>query len=45
MWSKYVSNNAWKDFRLTVSAFATVARKKFIGKFTAKIDFPIEHFM
>ena len=35
----------WKDFRLPVSEFATVARKSFNGKFTAKIDFPIGHFM
>ena len=30
---------------LPMSALATVARKSFNGKFTAKIDFPIEHFM
>ena len=28
-----------------MSALATVARKSFNGKFTAKIDFPIGHFM
>ena len=28
-----------------MSAFATVARKSFNDKFTAKIDFPIGHFM
>ena len=34
MWSKYVSNNVWRDFRLLVSAFETVARKSFNGKST-----------
>ena len=28
-----------------MSALATVARKSFNGKFTAKIDFPVGHFM
>ena len=42
---KYISNNVWRDFKLPVSAFATVARKSFNGKFTAKIDFPIGYFM
>ena len=37
MRSKYVSNNVWKEFLLLVSVFATVARKSFNGKFTAKI--------
>ena len=45
MWSKYVSNNVWRDFQLPMSALATVARKSFNVKFTAKIDFPIGHFM
>ena len=45
MWSKYVSNNLWRDFGLPVSEFATVARKSFDVKFTAKNDFPIAHFM
>ena len=44
-WSKYVSNNVRRDFRLPVSAFATVARKVFNGKFTAKIHVPISTFM
>ena len=44
MWSKYVSNNVRRDLRLEVLAFATVARKRFIGKFSAKIDFPIGYF-
>ena len=39
MWSKYLSNNVWRDFRLPMSALATVAGKNFNGKFTAKIDF------
>ena len=37
-------NNVWRDLRLSVIAFATVARKSFKGKFTAKIDFPIGYF-
>ena len=37
--------NVWRDFRLPMSALATVARKRFNGKFTAKIDFPIGYFM
>ena len=41
MLTKYVSNNVWRDFRLPVSSFATVVGKRFNGKFTAKIDFPI----
>ena len=45
MWSKYVLNNVWTDFRFPVSAFATVAWKNFNGKFTAKMDFPIWNFM
>ena len=28
--------NVWRDFRLQMSALATVARKSFNGKFTAK---------
>ena len=45
MWSKCVSNNVRRDFRLLVSVFATVARKTFNGKVTAKNDFPIGHFL
>ena len=46
MWSKYLSNNVWRDFRLPMSALATVlVRKSFNGKFTAKIDFPIGYFI
>ena len=37
--------NVWRDFRLPVSAFATVARKSFKGNFTAKIDFLIGYFL
>ena len=33
--------NVWRDFRLPVSAVATVTRKNFNGKFTAKNDFPM----
>ena len=39
------SNKKLRDFRLTGSAFATVARKSFRGKFTAQISFLIGHFM
>ena len=45
MWSKYVPNNVWRDFRLPVSAFTTVVLKIFNTEFTAKIDFPIRQFM
>ena len=44
MWSKYVSNNVRRDFRILVSAFARVARKSFNCKFTAEIGFKIRHF-
>ena len=42
---KNLSNNVWRDFRLPVSAFATTTWNSFNGKFAAKIDFPIVHFM
>ena len=29
MWPKYLSNNVWRDFRLPMSALATVAGKSF----------------
>ena len=45
MWSKYLSNNVWRDFRLPLSAFAMVAGESFNGKFTVKIDFPIGYFI
>ena len=45
MWYKYVLRNVWRDFRLSMSALATVEGKSFNGKFTAKIDFPIGYFM
>ena len=45
MWSKYLSNYVWRDFRLPMSALATVAGNSFNGKFTAKIDFPIGCFI
>ena len=34
-----------EDFKLPMSALATVARRSFNGKFTAKIDFPVGYFM
>ena len=33
--------HVWRDFRLPMSALATVARESFNGKFTAKYEFPI----
>ena len=39
MWSKYLSNNVWRDFRLPMPALATVAGKNFNGKFTTKLIF------
>ena len=45
MWSKYVSNTVCRNFRFPMSVFETVARKIFSGKFTAKIYFPVGHFM
>ena len=39
MWSKYLSNNVWRDFRLPMSALAMVAGKSINCKFTAKNDF------
>ena len=41
MWSKYLSNNVWRDFRLPMSALATVGGESFDSKFTAKTDFLI----
>ena len=43
MWS--VLNKVWRDFRLPVTEFATVAWKSFNGKFTAKINFQFGIFM
>ena len=40
-----ISRNVWKDLRFPVLALATVTRKNFNGKFTAKIDFPIGYFI
>ena len=42
---KHSLRNVWRDFRLLMSALATVAGKSFNGKFTPKIDFPIRYFM
>ena len=42
IWYNHFLRNAWRDFRLPMSAFAAVARKGFNGKFTAKINFLIE---
>ena len=45
MWSKYLSNNVWRDFRLPMSPLATVAGKSFNSKLTAKIDFLLGYFI
>ena len=37
--------HVWRDFRLPMSALATVAHWSFNGKFTAKIDVPIGDFI
>ena len=44
-WYRYFLRNARRDLRLPMSAVAKVARKSFNGKFTAKIDFLIGHFV
>ena len=38
IWYKLFLRNIWRDFRLPMSALATVARKSFNGKFTAKFS-------
>ena len=43
-YDKHFSRNVCRDFRLPMSALATVAWKSFNGKFAAKIDFPIGAF-
>ena len=46
MWFKYLlSNNVWRDFRLSMTVLTPVVGKSFNSKFTAKIDFPIGYFM
>ena len=45
MWYKHVLMNVWRDFRLSMSALATMEGKSFNAKFTAEIDFPIGYFM
>ena len=45
MWYKHFSRNVRRDFTIPKSALATVARKSFNGKFTAKIDIPVGHFI
>ena len=37
--------NVWRDFKLPLSALATVARKSFNGKFIAKNGFSVGRFM
>ena len=39
IWYKLFLRNVWSDFRLPMSALATVAPKSFDGKFTAKFIF------
>ena len=45
IWNKHFLRNVWRDFRLSTSALATVPWKSFNGIFSAKIDFPIGHFI
>ena len=49
MWYKhflfFFLRNVWRNLRLPMSALAAAARKSFNSKFTAKIDFPIGHFI
>ena len=45
LFSKYLSNNVWRYFRLPMSAIAIVAWKSFSCKFSAKTKFPIWDFM
>ena len=45
MWYKPFLRNVLRDFSLPIAILATVVRKNFDGKFTAKIDFMIGHFM
>ena len=40
---KHILRNVYRDFWFPMPALATVAGKSFNGKFTAKIDFPIEY--
>ena len=35
----------WTDLKLPISALAIAAQRSFNNKFTAKIDFPLKHFM
>ena len=43
MWYKHFQRNVWRDLRLPMSAFATAVWKRFDGKFTVKMDFPITY--
>ena len=46
MWYKcFVKQNVWRDFRIPMSALATVKRKSFNGQFTTKLNFPIGYFI
>ena len=45
MWYKHFERNIWRDFSLPAFKLATAARKSSNGKFTAKIDFLIRHFI
>ena len=37
MWPRYESNNVWRDFTLSVSEFAMVARKVVMANFLQKL--------
>ena len=42
MWSKYLSNNVWRDFRLPMSASAMITKKCPIGKSIFAENFPLK---
>ena len=43
MWSKYFTNNVWRDFRLSMSASAMVASNE-IGKSIFAVNLPLKLF-
>ena len=44
MWSRYLSNNVWRDFRLLMSASAMVYIKCPIGKTLFAVNLPLKLF-
>ena len=45
MWSKYVLNNVWIDFRTSCVSICNGSTEDFYVKLTARIDFSIRHFI